>query len=382
MISKKLLPNTPLTLRVRANSEMDRLIRAFTDHPGSLTATELKEIGGLNRSASLARKLDLWFDNVRVVRIGGDDKSVVLSYQDIQPRPVAIAKEVVPSVEGTAQQEETPTASDIRWPQAPPIIQSMGDTFREPSWFKVMAKMVEHGKHIALAGPPGVGKDTAVQELAARTGKILVTVGGDAGFRRRDLVGTTQISKGTSFLDVAEYATAVVSGWWVLLTEVNAADADALMFINTQLAPPNIVSIAGRAYPVHPDFRLFVTYNPGLVGTKPLPQSFKDRFFSIKVPFFSKAQLKNLLVAHGMPEPELSNWSDQVLEYGLRMWEAHERGQMRYQISTRRLQDAVTLMNIDGYTIKEALFMAVVDSIDSPVEASVAKQILNVVVGG
>ena len=382
MTSKKLLPNTPLTLRVRANSEMDRLIRAFTDHPGSLTATELKEIGGLNRSASLARKLDLWFDNVRVVRVGGDDKSVVLSYQDIQPRPVAIAQEVVPSVEGTVQQEETPTASDIRWPQAPPIIQSMGDTFREPSWFKVMAKMVEHGKHIALAGPPGVGKDTAVQELAARTGKILVTVGGDAGFRRRDLVGTTQISKGTSFLDVAEYATAVVSGWWVLLTEVNAADADALMFINTQLAPPNIVSIAGRAYPVHPDFRLFVTYNPGLVGTKPLPQSFKDRFFSIKVPFFSKAQLKNLLVAHGMPEPELSNWSDRVLEYGLRMWEAHERGQMRYQISTRRLQDAVTLMNIDGYTIKEALFMAVVDSIDSPVEASVAKQILNVVVGG
>ena len=170
-----------------------------------------------------------------------------------------------------------------------------------------------------------------------------------------------------------------MSGWWVLLTEVNAADADALMFINTQLAPPYVISIGGRAYPVHPDFRLFVSYNPGLVGTKPLPQSFKDRFFSIKVPFFSKAQLRNILVAHGMDDNAV--WCESVLEYGLRMWDAHERGQMRYQITSRRLMDAVVLMNLDGFTIKEAMSMAVIDSIDSPVEANVAKQILNSIGG-
>ena len=378
-MTTKVLPNTPLTLRVRQNSEMDRLIRAFMDHGGPLSTDELKEIGGLSRSAWLASKMDNWFDNVRVVRTHDDDKSIALSYQDIQPRPVAIAQEVVSSVEITVPQEDAPTASDIRWPQAPPIIVGLGDKFREPSWFKTMKMMVDAGRHIALAGPPGVGKDTAVQELAAREGRILVTVGGDAGFRRRDLVGTTQISKGSSFLDVAEYATAVVSGWWVLLTEVNAADADALMFINTQLAPPYVISIGGRAYPVHPDFRLFVSYNPGLVGTKPLPQSFKDRFFSIKVPFFSKAQLRNILVAHGMDDNAV--WCESVLEYGLRMWDAHERGQMRYQITSRRLMDAVVLMNLDGFTIKEAMSMAVIDSIDSPVEANVAKQILNSIGG-
>lgn len=364
--------HNPYMLRVRSNSEMFQVIKAAMEHDGPISDAELQEAGGHSRSHMLIRWLDQWFDNVRVER---DGLNVVLHYQDVQPRPVAVAADVTPVAGEVASTPEAEHIEDIRWPQAPPIIESLGDVFREPTWFKTMRKMVENGRHIALAGPPGVGKDTCVQELAARTGHILVTVGGDAGFRRRDLVGTTQISKGSSFLDVAEYATAVVSGWWALVTEVNAADADALMFMNSQMAPPYTINIGGKAYPVHPDFRLFVTYNPGLTGTKPLPQSFKDRFFSIKIPFFTEAQLMNLLVAHGMPED--ASWARTVTKYGTQLWDAHERGSIRYQVTSRRLQDAVVLMNTEVCTdVKDALKMAVVDSIDSPVEANTAKQIL------
>lgn len=372
------LSNNPLLLRVRANSEMERVIRFLIASDGFVTDDQLRKVGGMSRSHMLARWANEWFDNVHTQK---DGETVRMSYQDVQPRPVALASaDIMPLADVTTG--ETPIES-IRWPQAPAMIQSMGETFREPSWFQTMRKMVRNGRHIALAGPPGVGKDTAVQELAAQEGKILVTVGGDAGFRRRDLVGTTQISKGNSFLDVAEYATAVVSGWWALVTEVNAADADALMFMNTQMAPPYTINIGGKAYPVHPDFRLFVTYNPNLIGTKPMPQSFKDRFFSIKIPFFTKAQLTNLLVAHGMPENTtgIRRWPDVIVEYGLNLWDAHERGQIRYQVTTRRLQDAVVLMKegIVG-SVKTALEYAVIDGIDSPVEAQVAKQLLNTLI--
>jgi MoxR-like ATPase len=243
-----------------------------------------------------------------------------------------------------------------------------------------MKAMVARGKHIALSGPPGVGKDTAVIQLAAEEGRPLVTIGGDAGFRRRDLVGTPHIANGSSYFEVAEYAAAVVNGWWVLLTEVNAADADALMFINAQLASPYIVTVSGKAYPVHPDFRLFVSYNPGLTGTKPLPQSFKDRFFSVKVPFFSFTQLKSILQAHGMPEADSINneaWPNMIVRFGIQMWDAYTRGQMRYQITTRRLIDATVLM-LDSIEpdVKSALRAAVIAAIDSPVEASTAESIL------
>jgi midasin (ATPase involved in ribosome maturation) len=239
-----------------------------------------------------------------------------------------------------------------------------------------MREMVNRGRHIALSGPPGVGKDTAVQELAATQGHPLVTIGGDAGFRRKDIVGSLQIRNGQSYMEVAEYAAAVVNGWWALVTEVNAADADALLFINTQLAPPYVVNISGKSYPVHPDFRLFVSYNPGLVGTKPLPQSFKDRFFPIQVPFFSEYQLGRILTAHGMPEG--TDWGTFITKFGVTLWEAHTRGQLRYQVTSRRLQDAVELM-LSGVVDnpREAIRQAVIAAIDSSIEAKVAETVLD-----
>jgi MoxR-like ATPase len=160
-----------------------------------------------------------------------------------------------------------------------------------------------------------------------------------------------------------------------LLSEVNAADADALLYINSQLAAPYIVTVAGKAYPVHPDFRLFVSYNPGLVGTKPLPQAFKDRFFSIKVPFFTGQALKSVLIANGAPTD--AAWVDEIVQIGINLWKAQERGQMRYQVTSRRLMDAVALLANDIVNdVDTAIDLAVLSSIDSPVVVATARQII------
>lgn len=272
--------------------------------------------------------------------------------------------------------------SKLRWPE-PPMCCNGIDNFDEPSWYNNMRLMVSIGRHIAIEGPPSIGKDTAVEQLAAEFGKPLVTIGGDAGFRTRDLTGGQQIVNGTSFFDVGEYVAAAINGWWVLMTEVNAADPSALMYINRQLAAPYVVNLGGKSFPVHPDFRLFVTYNHGLVGTKPLPQSFKDRFFSIKESFFTETQLRKRLFMMGMshlPEYEMAN--AQIVQFGIAMWDAFERGKMRYQITTRRLKDAIDLMVVGNVDVKVALKAAVLGAIDSPIEYKAAESVLNEVMRG
>lgn len=269
----------------------------------------------------------------------------------------------------------------IKWPQMPEVQEPMGN-FDTPSWFDVMVTMVNFGRHISLEGPPSIGKDTAVEQLAALAGVPLVTIGGDGGFRTRDLIGGQHLVGGDSFFEVGEYAAAAIKGCWVLLTEVNAADPSALMYINRQLAAPHVVNVAGRSYPVHPNFRLFVSYNHGLVGTKPLPQSFKDRFFSIKEKFFTKASLtKRLKTMEWSVEPEHQKGLEMIVDFGIAMWEAHaDKGQMRYQITTRRLRDAIALYTKGGFDIIKAVEYGVISAIDSPIESGAATQVWKTVV--
>lgn len=408
--------HSQVTLRVRQDSEMDRFIKRLSE--GQMTDQQMRDFAGSAWGADVFRRFCQNFDNLKLVR-NRSNKQNKLVYADPNPTvPVAVgvsvSKTTTPSATTTAGDGAAVSKSDlmslvdalkgnkaqdedfsnIKWPQCPPLCEPMPN-FREPSWFQVMKAMVAQGKHIALSGPPGVGKDTAVIQLASEEGRPLVTIGGDAGFRRRDLVGTAHIVNGSSYIEVGEYAAAAINGWWVLLTEVNAADADALMYINAQLAAPYIVTISGKAYPVHPDFRIFVSYNPGLVGTKPLPQSFKDRFFSIQVPFFTADGLRKVLEAHGLPKvdevrkPEMQHtdwqgnitwditWVEQIIKFGTAMWEAYEAGRMRYQITTRRLIDATVLMNegiVDSFS--EAIKAAVLAAIDSPVEYKAAQEVL------
>ena len=368
-----------IVLKVRDDSEIGRALNALKERP--LTDEELKQIGGKARTHWLIRQFPKWFTNVEITNVHGDREAPVeLEYTDVQPVRVDVMHVNQAVDVGHKVNEDF---DPLRWPDAPPIIQAM-ENFDKPRWFDLMERVVEQGRHIALEGPPGTGKDTAVQQLAAKLGKTLVTIGGDAGFRRRDLVGNAHIANGSSHFEVGEYVAAAVNGWWVLLTEVNAADPDALMYINAQLAPPYIVTIQGRAYPVHKDFRIFVSYNHGLIGTKPLPQSFKDRFFSVKVPFFTERGLEKRLEAMGpwSHEPMYEMGYSVVIQFGLKMWDAHERGQMRYQVTTRRLADALMLITLMGSDSNGAIKQAVIAAIDNPMEAKAAENVLKNVIQG
>lgn len=367
------------TLRVKRGSEIDRLLESLANGD-YVTIDEAAKVGGLSRSGPLAKTwLKLWFDNVSVGKNG--DGKFKLNYVNIKPDIVQHITNADFNVKGHTESDDTEVGEMI-WPDAPPFVTEM-ENFRKPSFYDTMKTVIEHGKHVSLAGPPGIGKTTSVEQLACDAGMPLVSVGGEQGFRKRDLIGTQEIINGTTKFLVAEFAAAVVNGWWAKIDEANAADADALMVLNAVTSAPYVINIHGKQYPVHPNFRLFITYNHGLIGTKPLPPAFKDRFFPFKLSFPTESQLRRLLEAHGMPGKDLNDygiapaWTATIVQFGIRLWDAHIRGQMRYQISPRRLIDAVFLMNIGATDdVKKALEQAVIDAIDSPVEAKVAQKIL------
>ena len=238
-----------------------------------------------------------------------------------------------------------------------------------PGWYKRMEAALEAGKHVAIAGPPGGGKSTGPEQYFIRKGQPFVQVNGDGGFRRRDMEGSVEVQNGRTFFRVAELAAAAVNGWGCILNEVNAADADALLYINGLLEVPFVVNIHGKSYPVHKDFRLVVTYNPGLVGTKPLPPAFKDRFFPIKLDFPPKAFIQKMIVAVTGIDASTA-YLPRLLKYADDCWSLHVKGNLRYQISPRRLFDVVFLMETKAVdTVEDAIKQAVVDAVDSAADA-------------
>ena len=268
-----------------------------------------------------------------------------------------------------------PLVTPTIFPSVPVNRASLGAKFIAPSWYSIMCDALTSGRHVSIAGPPGPGKSTAPEEYFIDKGQPYIIVNGDGGLRRRDLEGTKEIGGGSSFFQVAEFAAAAIMGWGAILNEVNAAEPDALLLINGIIETPRCVTVNGRTYPVHKDFRLVVTYNPGLAGTKPLPPAFKDRFFPIKLGFVSKSFLKKMLVVHGMPDN--APYSDLLIDFAQELWKTQESGSMRYQISPRRLFDAVFLIEKVKRSPKQAVQQAVVDAIDSHSDCAVINAIID-----
>lgn len=372
------------SFRLKAGTDVEQVMDRLLASPEAVLKDDLRA-DFRHEALSLVWALSRYSDNFAISRTGP------ASYVDVVPQTVVQSQIVqADTVTGATNgnQPATPTVEQIRFPDVPVIGDPMTN-FRKPAWFEAMRMAVRAGKHVSLSGPPGIGKSTAVEQLAAEEHHPLVHIGGDAGLRRRDLTGNVELINGHTSFMAAEYVTAAINGWWAIVDEANAAEPDAIMMMNGQIAPPYQINFYGRSAPVHPDFRLFITYNHGLVGTKPLPDSFKDRFFPIKLGFPSDSQLRALLVANGMPDDGASNghnWivvGKAIVRYGSLAWEAHEKGQMRYQITPRRLMDAAWLMvaweNTSTDKFAEAIEMAVINAVDNTAEATQLKRILSTV---
>lgn len=390
-----------ILLRVAKGGQLDRVIRPMLVNDEPASKEEIVERMGLVDSLYLTSFLANQFDNFSLERKGN---LRLVHYTDVTPKRVAAVSDRLEQLKIKAQSinviasdnGQSPAGAElgeepIVWPDVPPQI-TPHTNFVEPKWFRTMRAMVRAGRHIRLAGPPSVGKDTAIKQLAFEMGKPLVSLNGSS-LRERHMTGVrAQDASGRSYFLPSQFAAAVIHGWWCNITEVNAAETDVLLYLNSITEEPFVLTLNGRAYPVHKDFRLFVSYNPGALGTRPIPASLADRFFPVKLEFHTESSLRKVLQANGMPESDLittdnygnqKDWTVCLLQYVMKLWETHEQGKVKYQVTVRRAMDVCELMKvfkddgIDGF--KAAIRAGIVDAIDNPLDAKEAERILKAI---
>lgn len=299
----------------------------------------------------------------------GTGGQVDASVQGQEGRPVQVEITAMPTPGGKVKAGDV----EIVFPNVPGVIE-VRKNWVKPEWYDDMEAALDNGLHVSIEGPPGTGKSTAAEQYFATRKRPFVTINSDAGLRRRDLVGSIELADGTTRFVTAEYAAAAIFGWGVIINEVNAADADALLFLNGQLEVPFTVNIHGRSFPVHKDFRAVVTYNHGLHGTKPLPPAFKDRFFPIKLDFPGEKVLTQILRANGLPSDAI--YAPLLTRFAAAAWDLHVKGNMRYQITPRRLFQAIFLIENRNLSVKEAITRAVIKGVDTRTDQAALESVL------
>lgn len=393
--------NDQILLRVAKGGQLDRVLRPMLTTEEPATKEQIVERMGLVDSVYLTGFLANQFDNLSLERKG---ELRYAHYTDVTPKRVAAVSERLENLKIKAQAisviadngQQAPSAGQpelgeepVVWPDVPPQLQPHPH-FVEPKYYRTMKHMVRAGRHIRLAGPPSVGKDTAIKQLAFEIGKPLVSLNGSS-LRERHMTGVrAQDSSGRSYFLPSQFAAAVVHGWWCNITEVNAAEQDVLLYLNSITEEPYVITLNGRAYPVHKDFRLFISYNPGALGTRPIPASLADRFFPVKLQFHTESSLRKVLEANGMPESDivedkatgkLKDWTVCLITYVTKLWDVHEAGKCKYQVTVRRALDVCELMS-DGFRsdgiagFKDAVRAAIIDAIDNPLDAREAEKVL------
>ncbi len=152
-------------------------------------------------------------------------------------------------------------------------------------YLEKLAYGVAHNLPVLLIGETGVGKTLAVRYLAWKTNN---------GLRRVNLNGATTVDEFLGKLLINEQGTywvdgvlvsAMQSGDWILLDEINATLPEIAFCLHSLLDDDRMVVLTehdGRIVRPHPHFRLFASMNPSeegrYGGTKMLNEALLDRF--------------------------------------------------------------------------------------------------------
>lgn len=379
------MDNKKLLVELDPGSEMHKIVAWFLlNGKSSADLADVSQATGLEerRIMHYVGRMRGWFTNVSSKRRG---HVIKLNYAAIEPEVSLIIDGSAKSIDeaGTlvhaasaAKATSHKSSTDIIVPNAPaiPDVATKYGFFVKPQYFaRLSSKVMQHKLHVSLSGPPGIGKSVAFEVLAAQNLMPLVNVNADSGLRSRQLVGSmTDLGR----FEMAQFAAAVVNGWWAKIDEANGADPDAIIFLNSLLAPPYQVGINGRSYSVHPNFRLCITYNPGLIGTKPLPESLKDRLYPFRIKFPTAAMLERMLVANGLPKPDEDGRVQSMITFAMAMATARQENRCRFDITLRRLTDAWTDIQ-DGASTHEALTNSCVERVDNVVDSAAVQQVLD-----
>ena len=270
----------------------------------------------------------------------------------------------------------------IRWPDVSPAVCDVNGAYVYPPFYEQL-KAVSKFSHVELKGPAGSGKTLAVHKLAELNKKRLAVITADGGLRRRDMIGQREMINGTTYFEAGEFATAAKNGDWALIDEVSMAEADALGFLLGMTdrcgSVGSTFTIGGKVIDVHPDFRCFITRNPGYAGTKAMNEALKDRFYTFDVAPLLDEDLATMLKAHSLNATHIK----QAVPVVSALYRAWEKNSIAYQISPRRVLIASQLATELGIKDVNGFRKILSDSILTKIEAkhdrdAVAQQLAHI----
>ena len=177
---------------------------------------------------------------------------------------------------------------------------------------RFLAPLVQCGERIALVGPPGCGKSAAIVELAGLTNHPLVRVNLDGQTNTQDLLGKGGASNGSTHFEYGAVPIAAKNGWWLLIDEIDGAEADILTCLHGVTEENGILVLKeanGEVIIPHPDFRIFATGNSlGLhdengmmTHAKAMSPAFLDRWIIKLMGDYSESKEAKILAGRGIP---------------------------------------------------------------------------------
>ncbi|MFH1467324.1 MAG: AAA family ATPase [Pseudomonadota bacterium] len=195
---------------------------------------------------------------------------------------------------------------------------------------------------VALQGPPGCGKTTAVQHCAATLGRPLVTVACSQDLSVHDLVGRFHLRGGeTAFLE-GPLLRAMRLGALLYLDEADRAPQDVWSVLHSALDHrraqhvPELDALVVAA----PGFAVVASYNPVLSSrTNGLPHAVRQRFVFLTFDYLDEAAEIDLLMRQAGAGVEVART---LVAIGKATRE-HMRSQHQPGASTRALLQAAAV---------------------------------------
>lgn len=149
-----------------------------------------------------------------------------------------------------------------------------------------------------LSGPQGSGKDSVVQQFAARLRVPALRITASAASTAQELIGTLGLRDGATVFQDGPVLSAYRHGYLLQISELTLMKQEEVASLNGVFErAPIVVTETGEVVHAHPEFRLVVTDNTGGAGDRTgmfasrsvLDASVADRFWKLVVgyPAFS-----------------------------------------------------------------------------------------------
>jgi len=218
--------------------------------------------------------------------------------------------------------------------------------------FDVVTDLVEN-QCVLTTGHAGTGKSSLFEQIAARLNQPVLRPVMNGQMTVSELVGGLVARGGETIWADGSLVRAMREGWWIIIDEIDNADANVMCSMNTVTEPLNtkvkntrdliLKENEGELIIAHPNFRIMATANTAgcmeeyrhlYPGRNKLDLAFLSRFRVILIDYLpAEDEAKIVQSRTGIPAKEAAN----LVIVANQMREAFNNGEMSAPCSTRQL---------------------------------------------